>query len=482
MRVPGFLVPVFLLFSFSSFSLAQPQSPNSANLQQEVNSLRGEVAEQQEQVEELRRTVDQLLHNATPSAEKSAIAPAPAQPTAAALLPATAQPAAAKRTETTAAQSMAERFHFGGDVRIRFDAIRQDNVQDRNRVLLRARFGVEGKAGEDFIGGAYLATGTLGDNPTGTNQILSESFTRKAIGLDRAWITYAPRKLKWIELTGGKFAYTWIRTPMTFDPDLNPEGFSERIAIRPRNSVVRSVSFTGMQLLFNEVAAPSGTTYAANDSFAAGGQVTTAQALGKRVSTTISGTALNWHGANAIAQVMSLKVLRANLNTNAATGTGLNTQYLSSFLYVGFTADTTIKTPLERWPVRFVLDYDYNPRAYSDQNSGILSEVSIGRLQKTHDFQFGYGFARVEQDAVIAAFAESEFRAPPTSFSSVPTSSGSSSPTPPHSSQVGSAIHSIPVCQTPRSHPVSCLDRRTPTNDAFNSISFISSRNSTSDG
>ncbi len=80
---------------------------------------------------------------------------------------------------------------------------------------------IDGQLNEDFIGGFALATGSIGD-PTSTNETLTNVFDRKTIALDRGFITYNPVAHNWLSLTGGKFAYTWQRTSVTFDPDLEP--------------------------------------------------------------------------------------------------------------------------------------------------------------------------------------------------------------------------------------------------------------------
>ena len=100
---------------------------------------------------------------------------------------------------------------------------------------------------DDFVGGLYLASGSLGD-PTTTNTTLTNFFDRHTIGIDRGYITYNPLAHKWISLTGGKFAYTWLRTPQTFDNDLNPEGFSEKLSWDFTTPIVKNLSFTAMQL------------------------------------------------------------------------------------------------------------------------------------------------------------------------------------------------------------------------------------------
>lgn len=408
-----FIFSIVLLVALCAPAQQSSTSNTTDPEQEDISALRAEVAEQRKQISELRAAVEKLLQDkaaataATPTAQPVATTQHVAAPATAAA----AQPTASDQ-KVSALQSVAERFRLSGDVRVRYDGVRQDYVQDRNRTLLRVRLGVEGKLGEDVSGGLFLATGSLGDNPTGTNQTFSEFFTRRAVGLDRGWITYNPKQAKWMELTGGKFAFTWNRTSLTFDSDLNPEGFSQKFTFKPKNGALKALTVTGLQLLFNEVAAPGGGSFAANDSFAVGGQVSGSFDLGNRVSTTVSGLALNWQNADPIATAMATRVLRSNLLTNATVGTGANTRFRSQFLYVDAIADNTIKTGSDRWPVRFLFEYLNNPRARTDENQAIFLETLLGRLQKHKDYQFGYSFARVEQDAVLAAFNESEFRAP----------------------------------------------------------------------
>jgi hypothetical protein len=73
--------------------------------------------------------------------------------------------------------------------------------------------------------------------------------------------------------------------------------------------------------------------------------------------------------------------------------------------------DTVIKTPSERFPFHLLLDYEQNTRAASRNRHGYWVESSFGRLSEKHDIQFGYTWARIEQDAVIGVFNESELRA-----------------------------------------------------------------------
>ena len=243
------------------------------------------------------------------------------------------------------------RFRWTGDMRVRGESYFQKYsgctiCNNRNRARVRVRFGFEGKLNEDFIAGVALASGTLGD-PTTTNETLTNNFNRKTIGLDRGYITYNPVAHKWLSLTGGKFAYTWARTSVTFDPDINPEGFVAKFS-KDFESVpmVKNVNFQMMSLLYNEVAGTStkslGVGGAGRDSFAVGGQI------GGRLqplsfwTLTPSFTLLNFRYPDALLNSSAFAVGATNAG---GTGTGTGTVTISGTTYpVTVTTVTTTST------------------------------------------------------------------------------------------------------------------------------------------
>jgi hypothetical protein len=168
------------------------------------------------------------------------------------------------------------RFRFTGDIRIRGESFSQDydgctSCADRDRARIRVRFGFEGKLNEDFLGGVAIATGSLGE-PTSTNESATNFFDRKTIGLDQAYVTYNPVARRWLSATAGKFAFPWTRTSVTFDPDINPEGFDEKFNKDFSGKFLKNANLQFMQLLLNEVSGTGG-LYKGHDSFAVGGQL-----------------------------------------------------------------------------------------------------------------------------------------------------------------------------------------------------------------
>jgi hypothetical protein len=86
----------------------------------------------------------------------------------------------------------------------------------------------------------------------------------------------------------------------------------------------------------------------------------------------------------------------------------------------------SINTGSSRWPVNLTLDFNNNVRATrviqmgtasptgqtdNPERSAYWAEFQIGRQQEQKDWQFGYIFTRIERDALITAFNESDLRA-----------------------------------------------------------------------
>ena len=351
----------------------------------------------------------------------------------------------------SALQDFAGRFRFSGDIRLRGEDIFQDcsACVTRNRARLRVRFGVEGRLNENFMGGFALATGSLGD-PTSANESFTNFFNRKTIGLDRGYVTFNPVAARWLSLTGGKFAYTWARTSLTLDPDINPEGFNQKFSWDLKTPFLKNFTVQGMQLLYNEVAK-------GDDSFALGGNVSASFQLGP-LTTTPSFTLIDWGFPDAILNASAFAT-QATTSGNppiqvpgegpgCATGSGLPSvppcaiasngmtnatfvdakgqrHFLSGYEYADFILNSQLKTGLSRFPLNLILEYENNLKAAShpldskgnvitsigSQNQAYLGEISIGQVKNRNDLQFGYGFWRSGQDSILATFSESEQRA-----------------------------------------------------------------------
>ena len=124
----------------------------------------------------------------------------------------------------------ATKIKFKGDLRYRHEMIAQDrdvsgsaeDAADRTRHRVRARFGFDAKVTDNSKVVVQLATG--GADPRSSNQTLTNSGSRKEIGVDLAYAEYAfmPGGV----LTLGKIKNPVWRAGQSFfwDGDFNPEG------------------------------------------------------------------------------------------------------------------------------------------------------------------------------------------------------------------------------------------------------------------
>jgi TolA-binding protein len=471
--------------------------PATAATSQEVQELKNAVAAQQQQMRQQSQLVDQLrsqlqqLLDATQQAnaaaqkaqsnvDQAASAATQAQQSAAEAQKVADQAsanAADLKTAVTAVtaktqdqdkqlnalEALAGRFRFSGDVRIRGESYNQDGIPDRNRARIRVRFGVDGRLNEDFNAGFALATGSLGD-PSSTNETLTNVFDRKTIALDRGFITYNPVAHSWLSLTGGKFAYTWQRTSVTFDPDLNPEGFNEKFSFDFAGPI-QNFTAQAIELLYNEANGKPGIP--SQDSYALGFQVSSKLQFGPWAATP-SFLSLKWNRPDAILQESAFATAATTTgflpsgSTTPVTGIpipgegqgcakGFNApsyppcefapngmtnatyvdskgvpHFYSGYNYADFILNNQIQDGISRLPINLLLEFLDNLDAEThplgskgqvlsnlgSQNKEYGFDFSLGQTKNKNDLQFGYSWYREEQDAAIASFVESDQRAP----------------------------------------------------------------------
>jgi hypothetical protein len=447
----------------------EQQNRQLEQLRSQVQQLLDATQQANANAQKAQSSADQVQGTATQAQQSAADAQkAAAQASTQATAATTALAAVSSQTQETgkqvsALQAALGRFRFSGDVRIRGEDYFQKGVPDLNQARIRVRFGIDGKLDEDFIGGLAIATGALG-NPTSTNETLTGAFDRKTIALDRGFITYNPVAHQWLSLTGGKFAYTWQRTSVTFDPDINPEGFDEKASFN-FTGPVQNVTAQAIELLYNAANGKPG--IASQDSYALGGQVSAKLQIGPWTATP-SLLSLKWNRPDALLSesafvtgATSTGYLPAGATKpitgipipgegqGCAKGNGFSSfapcvfapngmtnatfvdskgvvHFYSEFNYVDFIVNNQIQDGITRLPINLLVELLDNPQAAAhplDTKGNVLSNLgsqnkeygfdfSLGQTKNKNDVQFGYAWYREEQDAAIASFVESDQRAP----------------------------------------------------------------------
>ena len=139
-----------------------------------------------------------------------------------------------------------EGLTFFGDLRLRYQHDKRTNAADnagnrknRGRARFRLRFGVKKEWLEKQLAVIFrLASGEertrtgdyegeigTGDSAaTSANQTFKGRFSKKPIWIDLAYATYKPNWLKGLVIAAGKMKNPLVRTDLTWDSDVNPEG------------------------------------------------------------------------------------------------------------------------------------------------------------------------------------------------------------------------------------------------------------------
>jgi Putative porin len=447
---------------------AKPAEP--AVTAQDVQSLRDAIAAQQQQIEQLRQEIqqkDQAWQQAQQQLQQTQSAATEAQQKAAAAESASSEQKEAVSklssdmsdvqttlTNTAATTQEAQKsfaalesavghLKLSGDLRLRFEpffgggAANATTPEARFRERYRLRFNVASKITNDFAVGFSIASGDLGD-PISTNSTETGFFTRKPLAIDKAFGVYNPHYFKPFTLTVGKFGYTWQRTELTWDNDLNPEGGSAAVAWDWKSAFVNHFAVIAIGSPMFEVGGGP-------DTYMEGGQVQAGFTLLPRVKFGANVAYYDFHNADTIAQNQTGG---NGFATNGIATTGGGTfgfggssdtnnfgviagkrVFASQFGIVDAIARLDFDTGVKRWPVYALFDYVQNTKACgnlsafaaaavalptcdSRQRHGYWGEFKVGQTKNKGDLMLGYTFARIERDAVLSAFNFSDLRQP----------------------------------------------------------------------
>jgi hypothetical protein len=125
-----------------------------------------------------------------------------------------------------------------GDLRVRYENREVNDPNDEriqlDRLRYAVRLGLRGEVVDDFYFGVRLDTAanprspwvTFGTSASGTP--FQGPFGKSQAGIDVGQVFIGYRAGTWLDLTFGKMANPLYTTPMVWDTDFNPEGFSER--------------------------------------------------------------------------------------------------------------------------------------------------------------------------------------------------------------------------------------------------------------
>jgi len=158
-----------------------------------------------------------------------------------------------KAGERLGLPSWIDRFTFEGDMRLRYQNDRfadsnpeaeidfnpangtdlKNTTKDRDRARVRARLGAKIKVNDWVSGGIRITTGGEND-PISPNQTQEAASAKYNVGLDRAYVNaeVAP----WLNVVGGRFTNPFFSTDLMWDQDLAFDGAAASFTPRLNDS------------------------------------------------------------------------------------------------------------------------------------------------------------------------------------------------------------------------------------------------------
>jgi hypothetical protein len=297
---------------------------------------------------------------------------------------------------------------------------------DRQALKLRARLMVDAKVADDFQVGIGIATDTNRSpgSPVSTNATLGDSFNKKALALDKAFLKWSPAPS--FDVWGGRFANPWLSTDLVWDPDVNFDGVA--FQFRPQLSDKWGLFLSAGAFPVQEVELSS------HDKWLFGSQLGVQYKSIDNLTARLGAAFYDFTNSVGVANSSSLSTTtdwsaplfqqKGNtlMDITGPGGSGRKFAYASDFRELNLTGSLD----LGYWePAHLILWADYvNNLGFS--GSKVSARVGVEVKKETEGFQAGFtvGYPRVqdfgewqalffykylERDAVMDAFADSDF-------------------------------------------------------------------------
>jgi len=301
-------------------------------------------------------------------------------------------------TSASYASDWWESIKVKGDLRYRHEMIDKEDKATRNRHRVRARVSVSGRANDMFKVAVQFATGS--DDPVSTNQTLDGGFSTKDIRLDLAYFDFVHDELPGLNVTGGKFKNPFFKpggSELVWDSDWNPEG---GVAHYGATAEIVNFKLTGAGLWIDERSS-------SEDSYITAAQGVVGFDLGGSNKASLGASYFGYVNAEGYETFFDSEDPKGNSTALFVHDTDTLTGYANGFEIIELLAESSHK--LNNTPVTLLADFVKNTAADS-LNTGWLVGVKIGRAKERGTWAFRYNYRKVERDAVLGMFTDSDFR------------------------------------------------------------------------
>lgn len=294
--------------------------------------------------------------------------------------------------------------------------------EDRERLRFRARIGLTATIDENWSGGVRLSTGSATD-PVSSNQTLGNYSNRYSVLIDRAYVRYRQGD---VNVVAGRFGNPWFGTDLLWANDLGFDG----VALQWTPAITSDIrGFATLAALpVQEVELASG------DKWLFGGQAgltlpSSPRSIGARVGlgyyhysnllgkTSPTGSTVNEYTAPAFAQKGNSYYNISSDPARPLLALAAEYQLLNLTGQVDFPSIAGKRVILTGDFVRN-LGFDrseVSARVGTDVSSQVNAyhlRVAFGNaeVKARHDWQVLAAYKRIERDALLDAFTDSDFR------------------------------------------------------------------------
>lgn len=334
----------------------------------------------------------------------------------------------------TKVSSWVDSLKWSGDFRLRSEFFNNGDQNagldddDRWRFRYRLRLQLDAALVEWAKVGLRLASGEAAPgDPISTNQSFTDTFKKKPITIDAAFVTIQRPGWDWVSMTGGKMDNKiWqpkFNSPMVYDGDLTPEGLAEQFTYS-FGEKQRFTAFANFgQYVLREQSSAYSDAYMLDFQGGASAWFLGNDAKSARLKATAAGGIYyTEHTAN------SLYGFGDSGNRGNASGLGALTNSLPANFQVlnirGEVSYLISERPFLGTPALVTLsgEYDVNLNSVYDnltgysaqtnelnQTQGWTVQLAFGEAKKKGQWQIAYQYKHLEADAVWDAITDSDW-------------------------------------------------------------------------
>ncbi len=296
-----------------------------------------------------------------------------------------------------------------------------NSLIDRHRVNYRARLDINARISDQVRAGLRLASGNE-RGAVSTNATLGDFFLKDEFWLDRAYLEVEP--VAGLVFTAGRMPNPFKATDMVWDSDINPEG----VALSARRQLIDGLTVFGSAAYF-----PMEERGIYEDSFMVGGQLGARLQLNDALSVELAGSYYDFHGIQSrknapdgsrlndytaprfLEKGNSVFNIRTDgLTTLAGLASDYNLgigrarlAYQAGRMEIALTGEAVKNLALD--PAEVAALRGEPGVAPGDLGWQVRLDAGFPKIERFGQWQLGAAYKRIETDAVLDIFTDSDF-------------------------------------------------------------------------